>query len=524
MAMNSPASLSLGEPRFEPEALTAATEAIRQPIFVVRGADHRVGVAIGQPAGEVIGSLPPLYPEWLGDRAFQEVHGVRFPYIAGAMANGIASEAMVIAMANADMLAFFGSAGLTRPRVEEGLDTIEAGVKPGSVWGANLIHSPNEPELEAGVAELYLQRGIRRVSASAYMQLTAPLVRYAASGLYRDENGVVQRSNYVFAKISRPEVAKRFMSPAPESILKGLVAAGQLTAEEAALARLVPVAEDVTVEADSGGHTDNRILTAVFPIVAAQASALQKEHNYPRPIRVGAAGGLGTPSAIAGAFALGAAYIVTGSVNQSSTEAGLSEAGKKLLAQATMADVMMAPAADMFEMGVEVQVLRRGTMFGPRARRLYETYVRFPSLEGMPADERERLEKEVLGRPSEDIWAECERFFAERDPKELAKAKADPKHRMALVFRWYLGLSSRWAIAGKGDRRLDYQIWCGPAMGAFNDWVQGSFLEAPEARQVVQIALNLLEGAACVTRAQQLRVYGAPMPTGAFDYRPRPLA
>ena len=95
---------------------------------------------------------------------------------------------------------------------------------------------------------------------------------------------------------------------------------------------------------------------------------------------------------------------------------------------------------------------------------------------------------------------------------------------MALVFRWYLGLSSKWAIWGEAPRRLDYQIWCGPAMGAFNDWVRGSFLEAPANRTVVQIALNLLEGAAAITRAHQLRTYGVPVHSSAFNYRPRPLA
>ena len=45
-------------------------------------------------------------------------------------------------------------------------------------------------------------------------------------------------------------------------------------------------------------------------------------------------------------------------------------------------------------------------------------------------------------------------------------------------------------------------------MGAFNDWAAGSFLSRPANRTVVQIALNLLEGAAVVTRAQQLRAAG----------------
>jgi hypothetical protein len=61
-------------------------------------------------------------------------------------------------------------------------------------------------------------------------------------------------------------------------------------------------------------------------------------------------------------------------------------------------------------------------------------------------------------------------------------------------------------------------------MGAFNAWTAGSFLAAPEARTVVQVARNLLEGAAVVTRAQQLRSYGVPVPASAFDFRPRPLA
>jgi len=168
-------------------------------------------------------------------------------------------------------------------------------------------------------------------------------------------------------------------------------------------------------------------------------------------------------------------------------------------------------------------VLRRGTMFAGRASRLYELYSRYTSIESIPADVRSRVEKEVLGATFDAIWDETERFFTQRDPPQLERAARDPRHRLALVCRWYLGKSSRWAIAGDTARRVDYQIWCGPAMGAFNAWVRGSFLEAPEGRGVVQIALNLLEGAAVVTRAQQLRSYGVAVPPEAFDFRPRPL-
>ena len=121
------------------------------------------------------------------------------------------------------------------------------------------------------------------------------------------------------------------------------------------------------------------------------------------------------------------------------------------------------------------------------------------------------------------MWEATQSFWRERDPREIDKALASPKHKMALCFRWYLGLSSRWAITGEPSRRLDYQIWCGPAMGAFNDWVKGSFLERPEARTAVQIAKNLLEGGAVIARAQQLRTYGVPVPSSAFRFAPRPL-
>ena len=517
-------------PTYAPASLADAARRFRETTYVVReGEDGRVGVAFSGRLADaptdtpLLAVLPPLYPEWLGDRSFQEVHGTRFGYIAGAMANGIATTRLVITMARAGMLGFFGAAGLSRGRVEASIDELQQALGDALPWGANLIHSPSEPELERSVADLYVAKGVRRVSASAYMALTPHIVAYAFHGV-REVDGAVVRRNYVFCKISRPEVARRFLTPPPQEMLDGLVREGRLTASEAALAARLPVAEDVIVEADSGGHTDNQTLTALFPTILRLRDQLVAEHGYARPIRVGAAGGLGTPSAVAAAFGLGAAFVLTGSVNQACVESGLSEEGRVLLAQAGLADVMMAPAADMFELGVKVQVLKRGTMFGPRALKLYETYTRHEGFHTLSDDERATLEKRVLGRPLDDIWADTRAFWAEREPRELAKAERDPKHQMALCFRWYLGLSSRWAIGGEPGRKMDFQIWSGPAMGAFNAWVEGSFLQPPEARQAVQVALNLLEGAATITRAQQLRVSGVAMPDAAFHFPPRPLS
>ena len=107
------------------------------------------------------------------------------------------------------------------------------------------------------------------------------------------------------------------------------------------------------------------------------------------PLRVGLGGGIGTPAAAAAAFAMGAAYIVTGSINQACVESGSSDRVRMMLAQTQQADVIMAPAADMFEMGVKLQVIKRGTMFPMRAGKLFELYRAYDSLEEIPAAERE---------------------------------------------------------------------------------------------------------------------------------------
>jgi PfaD family protein len=170
-------------------------------------------------------------------------------------------------------------------------------------------------------------------------------------------------------------------------------------------------------------------------------------------------------------------------------------------------------------MGVKVQVLKRGTMFAMRGAKLYELYTQYPAWEAAPAAVRDNLEKTVFRSTYAEIWRGTEEYFRTRDPKQLEKAARDPRHQMALVFRWYLGMSSRWANAGEPSRQLDYQVWCGPAMGAFNEWTKGSFLERPEERGVGVVGLNLMYHAAAATRLHVLRLQGFPVPA-AWERRP----
>jgi PfaD family protein len=216
--------------------------------------------------------------------------------------------------------------------------------------------------------------------------------------------------------------------------------------------------------------------------------------------------------------------VLTGTINQTAVESGLSETARAMLLDAGMADVTMAPSADMFELGVKVQVLRKGSLYAQRSSRLYDLYRTYDSLEALPPAVISSLESEIFRRSLAEVVTDVRAYFAQRDPAEWTRAEADPHHQMALIFRWYLGMSSRWPITGDAERRLDYQIWCGPAIGAFNDWVRGSFLADPANRTVTQIGWNLLEGAAVSMRAWQARAHGVDVPAGLFDYKPRRIA
>jgi hypothetical protein len=49
-------------------------------------------------------------------------------------------------------------------------------------------------------------------------------------------------------------------------------------------------------------------------------------------------------------------------------------------------------------------------------------------------------------------------------------------------------------------------------MGAFNDWVKGTYLEHYENRKVADVALQIMEGAAYLYRIQSLRMQGVDFP------------
>ena len=519
-------------PELDLQATTSAIRRVTRPLFAV-GLENDIALVHGGKATvgadkpvepddlPLYGFVPSLHPEDLGDPQFKKRHNLRYAYIVGAMANGITSTEMVEEAGRAGMVGFFGAAGLLPQNVETAIDRLQNSME-GKPFGFNLIHTPFDAAIETAIVDLYLRRNISLVSASAFLDLTLPLVYYRVKGIHRDPEGNIVCPNKIIAKVSRIEVARKFLSPPSQKILQQLVERKMITPDEAQMAELVPMADDLTAEADSGGHTDNRPAITLLPTMLALRDEMVQKYDYAAPPCVGLGGGIATPESTAAAFAMGAAYVLTGTVNQACIEAGTSDTVRQMLADAIQADVTMAPAADMFEMGVKVQVLKRGTMFSMRAAKLYELYVKHDCFENIPDKQRQTLERDFFRCSFEQEWEQTKGFFNERDPRQVERGEKDPKYKMALVFRSYLGQSSNWANSGDPTRKIDYQIWCGPAIGAFNQWTQGTFLEKPENRKTVSVAMNLLLGAAVATRFNWLCNQGILLPPAAAKFAPLP--
>jgi len=434
---------------------------------------------------------PAISPESLGDEVFKQEYNVKYAYVAGSMYKGIASKDLVVKMSKAGMLSFYGTGGLKLDRLESDIQSIQQQLSNGEPYGMNLVHDPTDVMIEEKTVDLFLRYGIRHLEASAFMGITPALVKYRAKGLSRKLDGSVAVNHTIMAKVSRPDVAEAFLSPAPDRMIDNLVQEGKLTYQEADLVREVPMADDLCAEADSGGHTDHGVAFALLPAIIKLRDDMMSHYGYKKRVRVGAAGGIGTPEAAASMFLMGADFILTGSINQCTVEAGTSDIVKDLLNQMNVQDTESVPAGDMFEIGAKVQVLKKGVFFPARAKKLYELYRQYPSLDAIDEKTKEQLQKRYFKRSFEEIYEEVKSYHP---TEEIEKAEKNPKHKMALVFRWYFGHSTRLAITGDGNYKVDYQIHTGPALGAFNQWVKGTELDNWRNRHVDEIGIKLMEG------------------------------
>lgn len=437
--------------------------------------------------------------EKFGSKQFKNDYNLRYAYVAGAMYRGVASKELVVAMGKAGFMSFLGTGGLSIDEIEDSIKYIQAELSHGEAYGMNLLCNTNNQAKEEELVDLYLKYDVRNFEASAYMSMTPALVRLRLDGVTKDSDGNIRVKHKIIGKISRPEIAEQFLSIPPERIVNKLLEKGKITKEEAELAPFISMADDLCVEADSGGHTDQGVGCVILPAVQLLRDEMGKQSSYKNRIRVGLAGGIGTPQAIASAFLMGADFVVTGSVNQCTVEAGTSDTVKNMLEGINIQDTAYAPAGDMFEMGALVQVLKRGVFFPARANKLYELYKNYNSIDEIDFDTQEQIQKKYFKKSFEEVFSEVKTYSP---IVEIEKAEKNPKYKMALIFRWYFGHATQLALQGDEDSKVNYQVHCGPALGAFNQWVKGTGLEKWENRHVDKIAIKLLQEAMNVLQNQ----------------------
>lgn len=431
-----------------------------------------------------------ILPGSLGSSEFKKDYNLKYAYLTGGMYRGIASKELVVKMGKAGMMGFFGTGGLTIAEIETAIRFIQGELNHGEAYGINLSYDPNDPDKELQIVELLLRYGIRHLEAAAYITVSPALVRYRLNGIAREKDqNMIRIPNKLMAKVSRPEVAAAFMAPPPPRITTSLLAEGKITETEFELAQKIPMVDDLCVEADSGGHTDQGVAYTLMPAMLKLRAEMMQKYGYQKTIRVGAAGGIGTPEAAAAAFILGADFILTGSINQCTVEADTHPKVKDLLQQINVQDTAYAPAGDLFELGAKVQVLKKGVFFPVRANKLLELYRRYNAIDEIDATTRQQLEEKYFHRSFAAVYEDVKRYYP---LKMIEKAENNPKFKMALIFKWYFGYATQLALSGDDQHQVDYQIPCGPALGAFNQWVKGTPLENWRNRHVDEIGLMIM--------------------------------
>jgi PfaD family protein len=427
-------------------------------------------------------------PESFGNPAFQQRYGCKWNYVAGSMYRGISSESMVVAMSNAKLLSFFGSAGLSIIELENRINSIQSRITHSFPYGMCLICDLNKPDVEMQQVHLFIKYHVPVIEASAFSAITPALVYCRLKGLRLDDSGIVVPRR-IIGKCSRLEVARIFLSPPPIDIVNELVALDLINNEEAVLSQNIPMVDDIAIEGDSGGHTTQGVAFALVPTIISLKNKMKQRFGYQEEIMVGYGGGIGTPNSIVSAFAMGADFIFTGSINQCTVESGAHEVVKDILSKVSIHDTTIAPAGDMFEIGAKVQVVKKYSMFPQRANWLYQLFMQYDSLEALPDGTRLRIEKEIFKKSLSQVWIDVCRY---KNAEQIQEAVENPRVKMKFLFQWYFANSNKVTMDGIEDEKSNFQIHCGPAMGAFNKWVEGTELQSWRKRHVAAIAEKLM--------------------------------
>ena len=195
---------------------------------------------------------------------------------------------------------------------------------------------------------------------------------------------------------------------------------------------------------------------------------------------------------MAAMYGMGADFILTGSINQCTPEANVSDLVKETLASIQPQDTCHVPAGQQFESGAMEQVVRKGSYFPARAQKLYDLYRLHNNFDEIDKKTQSQLEKHFFKRSFQSVVSELRSNPQLYGIYDLETFESDKKYQMAQVFRWYFQKASLTAIKGDNKDKNNFKIYCGPAMGALNQWLIGTELEDWKNRNIDRLTLFLL--------------------------------
>lgn len=432
----------------------------------------------------------------LGSKSFKEDFNLKYAYLVGPMYRGISSKDMIIRLARNGMLGFIGSTYMDLEDLRKEIIEVKKELYNNESFGVSLTYQNDDSLIEGKIIKILLEEKVNIVQLSGYIQITEEIAKYRIKSLFKTRDNKVSCKVKFIIKLSRPEVAKAFMEPVPKYIIEKLLGRKEITLEEAKIAENYPIVDSICVEANSSGCTDGKSINCLLPRMIKLRNDCIENNYYDCNVYVGVTGGIGTDFAAMSMFIMGADYIMTGSINQCTVESQISEEVKNKLQNIDIQDTDYAPGIDLFEFGAKVQVLKKGSFFCVKANKLYEIYKQYNSLDELSEEVKEMLIDKYFEKDFETIYDEMCKILPQENNNE--------KKKMALIFKWYLINSQLFAIKGNSNRRIDYQVYCSPALGAFNQLVKGTDMEKWINRHVEVIGQYIMDGAEKLIRKKIL--------------------
>lgn len=426
----------------------------------------------------------------LESQDFKTYLNLKYPYVCNSMYYNIVSPEMIIKLSNSGMLGFLGTSMRSLFEIREDINIIRREVNE-ATFGLGIVHNKNT-KVEDEVFQFLLDEDIKIIEISDYLTVTKNIVKYKLKGINKHNTETETQKHYIMAKVARIETAELFLKPAPTKIIEELIEEGEITTEESICGRNEPIADFISVITENDIHVSSPSNFMLFNEISKLSLEIQEKYGYIRKPFIGIEGGIGNPLAIANAFFIGADYVVTGSINQCSNQARISESVKDILQTLDIHDCESVPDLENMELGVMVNVVRKSTLFPARINKLYDLYRRYNSLDEIDSDILASLESRVFKESIEEFCKDSEKFFDEAELNTMRKSR---KGKILQIVKSYYYQALKNAIKGNEERKIDYCIRCNPTMGLFNRWAKGKDIESWVNRDVDVIGMMMLEEA-----------------------------